>query len=187
MNDIANIQIIIPLLSKAKTSPKTFGFSFHKSSASALAFFTHFSQCVCVLQLQILLSLLFSTSPLAGEINKECDLLLCLHEREETKANTFLSIFQEPSSNLSAYKKSGDKKARPQRPRLKKGHFSKPSRTFTTNCFWRFFGAEFCVPFMSTYGYDPLSLGTFYYEWSHTFYHHDHEWPEQTSVFFLSF
>ena len=121
----------------------------------------------------------------SGEINKECDLLLCLHEREETKANTFLSIFQEPSSNLSAYKKSGDKKARPQRPRLKKGHFLKPSRTFTTNCFWRVFGAEFCVPFMSTYGYDPLSLGTFYYERSHTFYHHDHEWPEQTSVFFF--
>ena len=68
MNDIANIQIIIPLLSKAKTSPKTFGFPFHQSSASALAFFTHFSQCVCVLQLQILLSLLFSTPPLGRSI-----------------------------------------------------------------------------------------------------------------------
>ena len=57
MNDIANIQIIIPLLAKAKPFHLDLGFLF--TSASALAFFTHFSQCVCVLQLQILLSLLF--------------------------------------------------------------------------------------------------------------------------------
>ena len=108
MNDIANIQIIIPLLAKAKPFHLDLGFLFTKVVLVHLHFSLTFLSVYVYFSSRYYYPCFFYSS--SGEINKECDLLLCLHEREETKANTFLSIFQEPSSNLSAYKKSGTRK-----------------------------------------------------------------------------